>query len=161
MLRKSLSSLLDQGLSLTVRFQNWSLQLTLKITRSLAKSKVAIKLCSKLASFVSRFQDWVNLSTISCFDLLSFWIWLRLIKTEKASTWKVKSLPWAWNHSPVTSQHENHLYLFYMFGLFTMVFSFHEIMVQFFSNQPDSTSFPYWTKLRVGGDKVIGRHTGM
>ena len=58
--------------NLTGRFQNWLLQLNLKIIWSLAQIKMAIVkksyVCSKLASFVSRFH---NLSRPFYFSIFS------------------------------------------------------------------------------------------
>ncbi len=98
--------------NLTDHFQNWSLQMTLKITWSyLPKLKwqlLKIKLCSKLASFVSRLSRPLY---FSCFDLLSFWTWLQLLQIEKIATWKMESPPQSWKFSMVISQHVKYQYL--------------------------------------------------
>ena len=63
--------------------------------------------CSKLASFVSRYQDWVGLSSFHVLISLVFGTRIWLVETEKiSSAWKVKSSYLVWNISTATSQHE-------------------------------------------------------
>ena len=75
--------------NLTVHSQTWSLQLTLKITWSLAKIKVAIvknKAMIQSDGFNFKISRLNHPFHFTCFNFLSFWTHIQIVQIEKIST---------------------------------------------------------------------------